>query len=148
MNEVNANNYLRFFLSSKNCTQQGCATRGGHKERKWQKNNYDPVDSLFTSSMLVPVAPLTERWTPPFQKTFFQKTFGRICSKLFNICIEKGQNKTPNYLYLKTTVVKMATQPKRSVLLEFLAEIVMRHQDKMSACSFEIISFGYFSSLN
>ena len=31
------------------------------------------------------------------------------------------------------TMVKMATQPKRSVLLDFFAEIDIRHQDKMIA---------------
>ena len=38
------------------------------------------------------------------------------------------------------TMVKMATQPKMYVLLDFLSEIDIRQQDKMIACSFEIIS--------
>ena len=37
------------------------------------------------------------------------------------------------------TMAKHETQPKRSVHLAFLAEIDIRHQERMIPCTFEII---------
>ena len=46
----------------------------------------------------------------------------------------------------EATMVKSKTQPKRSVHLDVLAEIDIRHQDRMIVCSFEIISRGSWVS--
>ena len=66
-------------------------------------------------------------------EVYFHFPFNSYFSFLLGVLVSK--------LYSAgATMVKMANQPKRSVLLDFLAEIEIKHQDKIIACSFEIIS--------